>query len=121
MILVDSSVWLDHFSRSNASLAALLEDNELLCHPFVVGELACGDLRPRGARIQELRMLPQAPVMRHEEVLALIERHRLMTSGIGWVDVHLLGSTLLAGAQLWTLDTPLARAAGKLSVLAQAR
>lgn len=87
-----------------------------MCHPFVVGELACGDLRPRGPRIQELRMLPEAPVMRHDEVLALIERHRLMASGIGWIDAHVLGSTMLAHAQLWTFDKPLARAAAKLSV-----
>lgn len=118
MILADSSVWLDHFRRGNAALATLVEANALLCHPFVIGELACGDLRPWGPRIQELQMLPEAPVMRHKEVLALIERHRLMASGIGWVDAHLIGSTLLAGANLWTLDKPLARAAAKLSVLA---
>jgi predicted nucleic acid-binding protein len=117
MTLADSSVWIDHFRRGNPFLAALLEEESLLCHPFVVGELACGDLRPRGARIRELRLLPEAPVMRHEEVLGLIERHRLMASGIGWVDAHVLGSTLLAGAQLWTLDKPLARAAARLSVL----
>jgi predicted nucleic acid-binding protein len=118
MILADSSVWLDHFRHRNASLAALVEEQALVCHPFVVGELACGDLRPWQARVRELQLLPQAPLMRHDEVLALIERHRLMTSGIGWVDAHLLGSALLGGARLWTLDKPLARAAAKLSVLA---
>jgi predicted nucleic acid-binding protein len=117
MILADSSVWIDHFRRGNTSLAALVEGRALLCHPFVVGELACGDLQPRGPRIRELRMLPEAPLMRHDEVLDLIERHRLMTSGIGWVDAHVLGSTLLAGAYLWTMDKPLARAAARLSVL----
>ena len=121
MILADSSVWVDHFSRGNAALATVVEQQALLCHPFVVGELACGDLRPRGPRLHELQMLPSAPVMRHQEVLALIERHRLMASGISWVDAHLLGSTLLAGALLWTFDKPLARAAAKLSVLAQPR
>ena len=119
MILADSSVWVDHFRRANASLAAMLEGKVLLCHPFVVGELACGDLQPRHLTIQRLQMLPQAPMMQQDEVLMLIDRHRLMASGIGWIDAHVLGSALLAGAKLWTLDTPLARAAAKLSVLAR--
>jgi predicted nucleic acid-binding protein len=119
MILADSSIWVDHLRHGNASLAALLEGHGLLCHPFVVGELACGDLPSRRLTLQRLRLLPEAPMMRHDEVLVLIDRHRLMASGIGWVDAHLLGAALLAHARLWTLDKTLARAAATLSVSAR--
>jgi predicted nucleic acid-binding protein len=116
MTLVDSSVWVDHLRHANASLIELLEGDEALCHPFVVGELACGYLRSRVATITLLQTLPQAPIAEHGEVLVLVERHQLMASGIGWVDAHLLGSALLAGAALWTHDRPLANAASRLGV-----
>jgi predicted nucleic acid-binding protein len=118
MILADSSVWVHHIRHGNAALVALIEQKALVCHPFVVGELACGDLPSWRANVEEFRLLPEVPMLRHDEVLMLLERHRLMASGIGWVDAHVLGSTMLAGARLWTLDKPLARAAAKLSVLA---
>jgi predicted nucleic acid-binding protein len=121
MILPDSSVWIDHFRHGNASLAAWLENDETLCHPFIVGELACGHLPARMSTIRMLQILPEAPLMEHEEVLLLIERHRLEASGIGWLDAHLLGSALLAKAELWTLDQPLARAARKLGIAASPR
>ncbi len=114
MTLPDFSVWIDHFRRGNASLIELLRNGHALCHPFIVGELACGHLPSRASTIQLLQTLPEAPMMRHEEVLILIERHRLMASGIGWLDAHLLGSALLAGAKLWTFDAALAKAAAKL-------
>ena len=117
MILPDSSVWIDHFRHGNASLAELLENDEVCCHPFIVGELVCGSLHARSSTIHLLRTLIEVPMMQHEEVLFLIERHRLMASGIGWLDAHLLGSALLAGAGLWTLDAALARAAARLKVL----
>ena len=121
MILPDSSVWIAHFRRANAFLAESLENERVLCHPFIVGELACGDLPSRTSTIALLRTLPEAPLMQHEEVLMLVEQHQLMASGIGWVDAHLLGSALLARARLWTLDRPLANAAQKLGVAANAR
>jgi hypothetical protein len=121
MILPDSSVWIAHFKRANASLAELLENDEALCHPFIVGELACGDLPSRASTLALLQTLPEAPLMQHEEVLILVEWHRLMAPGIGWVDAHLLGSALLAGATLWTLDRSLANAARKLGVAASPR
>jgi predicted nucleic acid-binding protein len=114
MILIDTSIWIAHFKRANASLAEWLENGQVLCHPFIVGELACGDLPSRSASINLLQALPEAPLMQHEEVLILVERHRLMASGIGWVDAHLIGSALLAGAGLWTFDRPLANAARKI-------
>lgn len=119
MILPDASIWIDHLRCANPPLARLLEGGEVICHPFVIGELACGDLRQRPLTLHLLQTLEEAPMMEHDEVLTLIERHRLMATGIGWVDAHLLGSTLLAGAKLWTLDAPLARAAAKLSILAR--
>lgn len=121
MILPDSSVWMAHFRRTNAALAELLETDEALCHPFIVGELACGDLPSRVSTITLLRTVPEAPMMQHDEVLLLLERHRLMASGIGWVDAHLLGSALLATAEIWTFDRALASAARKLGVAANPR
>lgn len=118
MILIDTSVWIAHFKRASAWLAESLENKQALCHPFIVGELACGDLPSRSSTILLLQKLPEAPLMQHEEVLTLVERHHLMASGIGWVDAHLLGSALLAGADFWTLDRPLAIAARKLGVAA---
>ena len=118
MILVDTSVWVDHFSRRNDALADLLGDSQVLCHPFIVGELACGNLKRRSEILGMMRNLPETPLVEHHEVLAMIERHRLAGSGIGWIDAHLLASTLLAGTYLWTLDRPLAQASRKVSVLA---
>ena len=114
MMLPDSSIWIDHFRHGNTSLVELLENNQVLCHPFIVGELACGHLSSRESTIVLLQTLPEAPMMHHEEVLVLVERHRLMASGIGWLDAHLLGSALLAGAKLWTFDQALAKAVAKL-------
>lgn len=121
MTLPDSSVWIDHFRRGNVLLAEWLENDQALCHPFVIGELACGHLSSRASTIQMLHTLPEAPLMQHDEVLMLVERHQLMASGIGWVDAHLLGSALLAQAEIWTLDQSLMKAARKLSVAANPR
>ena len=93
-----------------------LENNSALCHPFVVGELACGYLPSRPSTIRWLRTLPEAPLLRHDEVLTLIERHQLMSSGIGWIDAHLVGSVLLAKAELWTLDQALTACTRKLGL-----
>jgi hypothetical protein len=89
----------------------------VLCHPFIAGELACGNLKRRSETLTLLRELPEAPLADATDVLTLVERHRLMGTGLGWIDVHLLSSTLLAHAQLWTLDRPLARAAGRLGLV----
>jgi predicted nucleic acid-binding protein len=119
MILADTSVWIDHFSRSGSPLTALLDGDEVISHPFIIGELACGTLKTRNVTLRLLQTLRMAPLAEHDEVLALIEQNDLVGTGIGWIDAHLLASTLLAGARLWTLDAPLARAAAKLSVLAR--
>jgi predicted nucleic acid-binding protein len=115
-LLVDTSVWVHHFRSGNTTLAGLLETTEIWCHPFVQGELACGKLRNRGEIISLLGALPQPPILSHDEALTLLQEQHLMGSGLGWVDVHLLGSALLAGVRLWTLDRPLAAAAAKLGI-----
>jgi predicted nucleic acid-binding protein len=115
--LVDTSVWIDHFRRGNRALITLLLDGEVLCHPFIAGELACGNLKRRSETLALLRELPEAPLADSADVLTLIDTHSLMGAGLGWIDVHVLSSTLLAHARLWTLDRPLARAAGRLGVL----
>ena len=104
MILVDTSIWVDHLRRPNARLTALLEDGEVLWHPFVLGELILGNLRPDSEVPLFLMELPKAVVAEHEEALAFVRRHALAGSGIGWVDVHLLCSAALSRARLWTLD-----------------
>ncbi|MBI2072288.1 MAG: VapC toxin family PIN domain ribonuclease [Gemmatimonadetes bacterium] len=119
MILVDTSPWVDHLRRGNARLASLLEDGEVACHRFVIGELALGNLENRSAILEYLSNLPSAPVAEHDEVVGVVERRRLMGTGIGWVDAHLLASCLLAHLPLWTLDKPLATQARRLGVAAE--
>ena len=105
MILVDTSVWVNHLRRSDAALAELLERASVLAHPFVVGEMACGSLADRGLVLELLQALPMAAVAEPDEVLGFIERHRLFGKGVGYVDVHLLASVALSdGATLWTHD-----------------
>jgi predicted nucleic acid-binding protein len=115
-VLVDTSVWIDHFRRARADLTASLESSVVVCHPFVIGELACGTLRHREITLALLRDLPAVGVVDHDTVLALIETHHLAGTGLGWVDMHLLASALLSRQPLWTLDKPLERAARKLGV-----
>jgi predicted nucleic acid-binding protein len=118
VILVDTSVWVDHLRVADRQLAGLLLEEAVLCHPFVVGELACGALNRRSEILGLLRNLTQTPVVEHEEVLAFVEAHGLMGSGLGWVDVHLLASATLAGERFWTRDRRLAQAAHRLGVAA---
>ena len=118
MILIDTSVWVDHLRVADRHLADLLLDDAVLCHPFVVGELACGGLRNRAEILGLLRSLPQAPVVDHEEVLAFVEAHALTRGGLGWIDVHLLASATLSRARFLTRDHRLAQAARRLGVAA---
>lgn len=117
MILVDTSVWVDHLRGADEALANLLNTAQVLSHPFVVGELACGNLRNRTEVLSLLQNLPQAPVARDAEVLFFIERHRLMECGIGYIDAHLLAATALIGtARLWTRDKRLVKVAADLEL-----
>jgi len=117
MVLVDTSVWIDHLHSGNAQLESLLDGGEVICHPFIIGELACGTIRNRAQILALLRSLSQAGVADQEEAIALIDAYRLMGSGLGFVDVHLLASARLAGSPIWTKDLPLKKAAAKLGVL----
>lgn len=118
MILVDSSVWIDHLRKPDIELTRLLEAEVVISHPFVIGELACGHLRRRDAFLSELTELAAAPVATHAEALAFVERHRLAGRGIGWADVHLLASAALSeSGRLWTHDKRLAAVADTLGLL----
>ncbi|HKW74179.1 MAG TPA: type II toxin-antitoxin system VapC family toxin [Terriglobales bacterium] len=118
-MLVDTSVWVDHLRRSDPALSGLLNRGEVECHPFIIGELACGSLRRRSEVLLLLQRLPRVAIAGHEEVMMLIERHRLMGRGIGWIDAHLLSSALLAGSLLWTRDRRLREVARMLNLYAQ--
>lgn len=118
MILVDTSVWIEHLRSGSQGLRGLLYESKVLGHPFVTGELTCGSLKNRGELLALLRALPQAPMGDTEEVLRLIEEERLFSRGIGWVDAHLLASARLARARIWTLDGRLGAVAKLLRVMA---
>ena len=116
MVLVDTSVWISHFREDNSHLKKLLIDESVVCHPFIIGELACGNIKNRKNIISLLQALPQTLVAENNEILAFIEHKKLMGSGIGLIDVHLLASTLLTNIQLWTADKRLRTTASKLSI-----
>lgn len=112
--LVDTSVWLDHFRANSSTLRQLLDEDLVVCHPLVVGELACGNLKHRSEVLESLAVLPATPTIEYQELLTFIETHKLFGQGLGWIDVHLLASTLLQQVTLWTRDQPLRQAARKL-------
>jgi len=116
LILVDTSVWVDHLRRGNARLDGLLRDGLVLVHPFVLGELALGRLKRRSEILGFLGEMPRAEAASHDEVLEFVHRHELAGRGVGWVDVHLLVSAALSRVSLWTLDRRLATAAVRLSL-----
>jgi predicted nucleic acid-binding protein len=116
VILVDTSVWVEHLRAGSPRLEALLHDEQVLCHPFVVGELACGNLRRRGQILELLAALPEARRAEHHEVLHLLDSARLYGRGLGWVDLHLLASALISGCALWTLDRPLQKATTTMAI-----
>src|SRR5258708_27009734 len=106
MILVDTSVWVDHLRRRDAALGAALDADLVAIHPFVIGELACGSLKPRGQLLGLLRSLARLAAATDDEVLDFLERHRLMGRGLGDIDVHLLAATALHGPMLGRCDQP---------------
>jgi predicted nucleic acid-binding protein len=119
VILVDTSVWVEHLRSASAILSVLLDDGGVLGHPFVLGELALGNLRQRDDFLRVLRRLPQATSASHLEVLQFIGREALYGRGIGYVDAHLLAAArLTAGSKLWTRDRRLQRVADQLGLAA---
>jgi predicted nucleic acid-binding protein len=116
MVLVDTSVWVSHLRDGNDELANLLNDGRVLCHPLIVGELACGNLKDRAVILSYLQLLPMSIEAEHDEVLSFIENNRLMGKGMGYADVHLITSAVLTGVPIWTLDKKLAQAADSLYI-----
>ena len=111
MILVDTSVWVDHLRNGNDQLKGWLNNNEVIVHPFVIGELACGSMQNRSEVLSLLSELPEAIVANHDEVLTFVANNRLYGSGIGWIDADLIASALLSKGKLMTLDKPLSKIA----------
>ncbi|HSB07849.1 MAG TPA: type II toxin-antitoxin system VapC family toxin [Thermodesulfobacteriota bacterium] len=116
MVLVDTSIWVSHFRVGSRELEKRLLDAEVVCHPFIIGELACGNIRNRKEILRLLRSLPLVPILDFEEFLFFVERNRLMGMGVGFVDVHLLASARLSGIPLWTSDKRLKSLAIQLNL-----
>ena len=116
MVLVDTSVWVNFLRGGDARLRELLDEAEVACHPFVIGELACGHVRNRQAFLSLLQALPQGPVADQNEFLRFIQINALAGSGIGFVDVHLLASSCLSDTPLWASDRRLRGVAAELGI-----
>jgi hypothetical protein len=117
MVLVDTSVWVAHLRAGNIGLERLLTEGRIVCHPFIIGELACGNLKNRSEILALLRALPSVVAAEHEEVMGFIEDIRLMGKGLGLIDVHLLVSAILSEVRFWTLDKKLSLVASKLGLI----
>jgi predicted nucleic acid-binding protein len=117
MVLVDTSVWVRHLRQGEPKLELLLNDGEVLCHPFVVGELACGNMRNRTEILSLIKILPQVMEVKNEEVLHFIEQNHLMGKGLGYIDVHLCASAVLTDVPMWTYDRRLKEAAEELGII----
>jgi len=116
MVLVDTSVWVSHLRDGNPVLASLLDNGEVLCHPLIIGELACGSLKIRSTILSFLQLLQMGLEAEHEEILSFIGDKHLMGKGIGYIDIHLLASSMLSDVPLWTYDNSLALAADSLHI-----
>jgi len=107
MVLVDTSVWVRHLREGDSDLERLLNSGEVMCHPYIVGELACGNLKNRREVLSLLQLLPPATLAKHEEILHFIEQNHLMGKGVGYIDVHLSASAVLTGVPMWSYDKKL--------------
>jgi len=116
MILVDTSIWIDHLRRGDRQLAVRLEAGDVVCHPLVIGELACGSLSRRHEILELLAALPQAGAATHAEILAFIEKRHPYGGGIGLIDAHLLFAAVAEGHVVWTRDARLRQCAARLGV-----
>jgi predicted nucleic acid-binding protein len=117
MVLIDSSIWIDHFRNSNSTLVKLLDGKLVSTHPFIVGELALGQQKQQHVIIEALGHLPNLPVALDTEVMMLIQTERLAGSGIGYVDAHLIASAKLAQAKVWTKDKKLLGVLSRLDLV----
>ena len=115
-ILVDTSVWVKHLREGDKNLIRLLEQGLVACHPFIIGELACGGINNRDEIINLLNELPSTDILDHYDIMEFIEYRNIMNNGIGYIDVHLLGSALVSETPLWTFDKALRKIANQLSI-----
>mgnify|MGYP001152136307 CR=1 FL=1 len=115
-ILVDTSVWIKHLRESDKNLIRLLEQGLVASHPFIIGELACGGIKNRQEIINLLNDLPSTDILDHCDIMEFIEYRKIINKGIGYVDVHLLGSALISETPLWTLDKALRKIANQLPI-----
>jgi hypothetical protein len=116
MILVDTSVWVSHLRAGNTDLEKLLNEGEVAYHPFVIGELACGNLKNRAEILPLLNALPRVQSVTHDEAMYFIEANKLIGRGLGYIDIHVLASAVLSETPLWTLDKRLSETALMLKV-----
>ncbi len=116
MILVDTSVWISHLRDGNNCLEGLLNKGIVSCHPFILGELACGSIRNRNEILSLLQALPIARIVEHDEVLKFIENRKLISKGLGYVDIHLLASAILSDSLMWSLDKTSNKTAVELNI-----
>ena len=116
MVLVDTSVWVVHLRNGNIGLETLLNEGQVVCHPFIVGEIACGNLKNRAEILSLLQALPMATHVEHDEVMKFIEDQTLMGKGLGYIDIHLIASALLTEIPLWTVDNKLNEVSSKLGI-----
>lgn len=116
MVLVDTSVWINHLNAGNTKLKTLLLEIEVVCHPFIIGELACGNIKNRKEVFSLLETLPVRPVVTDNEFRHFLEHHKLMGKGIGFVDIHLLAAARLSRVTLWTEDKNLMKVARQLNL-----
>jgi predicted nucleic acid-binding protein len=116
MVLVDTSVWVEHLRSGKTGLESLLNNGSVVCHLFIVGELACGNLSNRVEILSLLQALPLANHAEHEEVMHFIDNYSLMGKGLGYIDMHLLVSAILTKVPIWTLDKKLREVSSKLGL-----
>ena len=116
MILVDTSIWIDHLRRGDRQLAVRLEAGDVVCHPLVIGELACGSLSRRHEILELLAALPRTGQATHEEILVFIEKRHLHGGGIGLIDAHLLYAAVAEGHVVWTRDASQRQCAARLGI-----
>jgi predicted nucleic acid-binding protein len=117
MVLVDTSVWIDHFNKIDSRLIELLENDVVVMHQYVSGELACGNIKNRDEILGLLSTLPEATKVTHDEILHFIDKHRLFGKGLGYIDVHLLASCVIDDVDLYTRDKQLSKVAKWLNVV----
>lgn len=119
MIVVDANIWIDHLRVANLALAGLIQRRRIVIHPYTIGEIGLGSLARRSEVLEQLAMLPAAPVAEHDEVLAFMDGHALFGTGIGYVDSHLLASAkLIEAGKLWTRDKRLHAIAERIGIAA---